>query len=72
MLDHADSERERITIVCSIPEPAWDADEGEDSEPEDRNNKIIVGEWNEWPDGTLWRIVHVPPRVEWPPLDPQT
>ena len=70
MLEHADSERERITILCSLPEPAWDADEGEDSEPEDRNKKIRVGEWSECPDGRLWRMVYVPPGIEWSANDP--
>ena len=73
MLDHADSERERITIVCSIPRPAWEWEaEGEGPAPADWNNRIQVGEWNECPDGRLWRIVYVPPGMEWPAKDPSS
>ena len=42
MLEHADSERERIEIVSYIPEPAWEhegGEEGEGSKPDDRDNK---------------------------------
>ena len=69
MLDHAEAERERVTIVSRIPEPAWELEgaEGEGPAPADWNNKIHVGEWNECPDGRLWRMVYVPPGMEWPP-----
>ena len=75
MLSNADAERERerIEIVSHIPEPAWEhegGEEGEGSKPEDRDNNIRVGEWNEYPDGRLWRMVYVPPGIEWPPTDP--
>ena len=69
MLDHADSERERVEIVCSIPEPAWEreGEDGEGSHPEDWNKNIHVGEWSLCPDGRLFRMVFVPPGIQWPP-----
>jgi len=72
LLEHAEAERERITIVCRIPRPAWDVDEGEDPASEDRNKKIRVGEWSECPDGRLFRMVYVPPGMEWPAKDPSS
>lgn len=69
MLDHAEAGRERLEIVCRIPEPAWDRDEGE-GPAEDWNKQIRVSEWSEWPNGTLLRWVYVPTGMEWPPKDP--
>ena len=37
--------------------------------PEDWNKKIYVGERSLCPDGRLFRMVYVPPGIEWPPND---
>jgi len=69
MLQHAESERERITIISHIPRPEWEWD-GEGPAPADWNKKIHVGEWSECPDGRLFRMVNVPPGVTWHPNEP--